>query len=181
MKRHTLLYVLAGLFALVATGFALNWAQNRPTLVTIAVGPAASETDRVIRAFERSFSNERSGIRFRILQTGDSAESAKALDAGKAQFAVLRSDSDISETGQTVAILNRRPVVIVARRSERIEGFVDLAQKRVGLVRVTDSSRPLFDKIAQSFDFQANTINAIEVQAAQAAEALLREDRKSVV
>jgi TRAP-type uncharacterized transport system substrate-binding protein len=173
MKRHTLLYVLAGIFALFATGFALNWAQNRPTLITIAVGPAASETDRVIRAFERSFSNERSSIRFRIVQTSDAADSAKALDAGKAQFAVLRSDSDISETGQTVAILNRRPVVIVSRRTERIEGFVDLARKRVGLVRVTDSSRALFEKIAQSFDFQADTINAIEVPAAQAGEALL--------
>ena len=175
MSRHTLFYIFAGLFALAATVLAWNWMQNRPTIVTIAVGPGGAETDRVVRAFERSFAADRGTVRFRVIPTSGASESARALDEGRAQFAVVRSDADISDTGQTVAILNRRPVVIVARRDEGIEGFVDLARKRVGIVRVTDSNKGLFDRISAGFDFAKDSITTIELDIAQATDALLRD------
>ncbi len=175
MSRHFWFYVIAGLFALIATGVVGYWYSNRPTVMSVAVGPPGAETDRIIRAFERSFAGTGESVRFRVLPTQGAADSARAIDSGAAQLAILRSDADISATGQTVAILNRRPVTIAAKRAKEIEGFVDLRGKRVGVVTLTDSNRPLFERLAASFDMPTDAATIVELDPNQAADALVRD------
>ena len=93
-KRQVMFITLAGVLAIVGTVAGTYYFAMRPEILRIAVGPANSDDVKVVQALTQAFTQTRSHIRLRPIQTDGAAASAKALEEGKADLAIIRGDLD---------------------------------------------------------------------------------------
>ena len=84
----------------------------RPVTLRIAVGPASSDDLKVVQALTQAFTRARGYVRLRPLQTDGAAASAKALEEGKADLAIIRGDLDVPKNAQAVATLRKNVAVL---------------------------------------------------------------------
>ena len=71
-----------------------------PAPLRLAVGPENSSQYREARAIAEALAEARQPFRLRIVATDGGERSAKALDAGQASLAILRSDETHSKEAQ---------------------------------------------------------------------------------
>ena len=128
----------------------------RPTTLRIAVGPAGSSDQQLIQALAQTFAREGSAVRLSVITTAGAVESIAALGHGKADLAVARTDEEMPEGTESVAILRKNVVVLWApggsstRKTNRkggkskIKAIDDLAGHRVGVVGRTEVNVTLF-------------------------------------
>ena len=83
MLRHK--YLIAVALVLLTAGLvaAVLYIQSRPTILKIAVGPRASEDQRLAHSLAQYLSRERAKIRLRVIHKDTGAESAEALEKGE--------------------------------------------------------------------------------------------------
>jgi len=81
----------------------------------------------------------------------DLAQSAKALEQGRADLAVIRSDIAIPRNGATVVILHNDIAVLAAPAGSTITKASALLKKRVGLFPATASNATLLDAILAAY------------------------------
>jgi TRAP transporter TAXI family solute receptor len=126
----------------------------RPTTLRIAVGPAGSNDQQLIQALAQNFAREGDAVRLSVVTTAGAVESIAALAAGKADLAVARTDEDMPDGTQSVAILRKNVVVLWApagttRKTPRKDGKAkiktidDLPGHRVGVVGRTQVNTAL--------------------------------------
>jgi len=134
----------AGLLLFAAVVGAV-FAILRPTTLRIAVGPAGSNDQQLIQALAQSFAREGDAVRLSVVTTLGAVESIAALAGGKADLAVARTDEDMPDGTESVAILRKNVVVLWAaggssRKTPRkdakpkIKTIADLPGHRVGVV-----------------------------------------------
>jgi hypothetical protein len=73
----------------------------------VAVGLADGDNAKLIGAIARHLERDRGRIRFVVLPVDDLEQSAKALEQGRADLAVIRSDIAIPQNGATNMIGSR--------------------------------------------------------------------------
>ena len=97
-------FFLTVAFALIAVvALTLRFAGG-PRVLKVAVGPADGDNAKLIEAIARHLERDGGRIRFVVLPVDDLAQSAKALEQGRADLAVIRSDIAIPQNGATVVI-----------------------------------------------------------------------------
>src|ERR1700693_1105951 len=111
-KRQVMFITLAGVLAIVGTVAGIYYFAMRPEILRIAVGPANSDDVKVVQALTQAFTQSRSQIRLRPIQTAGAAASAKALEEGKADLAIIRGDLDVPKNAQAVATLRKNVAVL---------------------------------------------------------------------
>src|SRR5712671_925754 len=126
----TLAIVLAILVA-VSIGF---FYFSRPTLLSVAVGPADSKDARLMRAFDDVLEGHRAGVRLRPIPTSGDEENRALLANGQADLAIIRADQGFPGNSSIVMILRTNVLVVVAPSKLDLESFSQLKGKRVGLV-----------------------------------------------
>jgi predicted tellurium resistance membrane protein TerC len=120
-------------FALTAVvALTLRFAGG-PQVLKVAVGPADGDNAKLIGAIARHLDSDGGRIRFVVLPVDDLEQSAKALEQGRADLAVIRSDIAIPQNGATVVILHNDIAVLAAPAGSAITKVTDLFKKRVGL------------------------------------------------
>jgi TRAP transporter TAXI family solute receptor len=162
MKRFALLG-LAGLLGAAALGTAIYVAFERlsgPTVLTIATGPQEATSSQIMAAASKLMSRH-SGLRLELLPTTGPAESAAALDSGKADLAVARSDIGLPVEGQSVAILRRDTVLFVAAPQTGIASLADLSGRRVGILPATAANESLLDLVLHQYDVPAISVTKV--------------------
>lgn len=157
MLRHTWLISIA--VALLCAGLvaASLWAASRPTSVKIAVGPANGEDAKLVQAIAKQFEQDRVNIHLTPVYKDGSVDSAKALDDRKVDFAVVRRDVAMPQSGQAVAILRKNIAVLLVpapgspalgsaksgakgskkskgTKPKKIEKIGDITGRRIGVV-----------------------------------------------
>ncbi len=133
--RHPFLAMIAivlGIVGLSALGYFI---ATLPTTLRIAVGPVSNENVRIISAAVQTLQRERESFRLRLVITENSAQSSAALDAGKVDLAVVRTDSAFPRNGATVAIMHMNHAILVAPGGTGIAQLADLKGKSVALAR----------------------------------------------
>ncbi len=180
--RRLLLIVLACGLALAGAAALGAWYYNRPTLLKVAVA-RDTEDHKLVFAISHALSSARRSVRLRIVPSDGAAASAAALDAGEVDVAVVRSDVALPAAGQTLAILHRNAVLLIAPPEREIASVADLAGKRVGYLRGPhpgDANARLLDAILAQYDAPKDSVVKIPVMRQEAAEAL-RAGRVDVV
>ncbi|WP_082173218.1 TAXI family TRAP transporter solute-binding subunit [Methylobacterium platani] len=180
MRRHIPI-VLAALLALVATALlAYQW-LGQPTTLRVAVGPSGSEDARLVAAVAQSLARTHEDVRLRPVPTGGVAESAGLAERGKADLAVVRSDVGIPANTQTVAILHRNAVLLLAT-DPALAAVPDLRGKRIGIVRNPAGNARLLGTILEHYDVPAEAVTVVPLgDGHEAGEALLRDHRVDAV
>ncbi len=135
--RRRLVLAAATIMAAVGVYSLAYYAFNQPTRLTIAVGPSGSEDARIVEAIAQRLQNRRENIQLKIIYKEGSAASSEALDTGKADLAVIRSDLSKQPNAGLVATLHRDPVIILANRASGIKKITDLRGRKLGILRAT--------------------------------------------
>src|ERR1700687_4236718 len=144
-RRNSLLLLLAaGLLLFGAAAGALYYAL-RPVTLRIAVGPPASDDQKLIQAMAQAFARDRSAIRLFPITTDGAAGSLALLGASKSDLAVARADLDVPADAETVAIVRKNVVVLWApfglagkgskkQPASKVTAIDDLAGRKVGII-----------------------------------------------
>lgn len=126
------------LLVLLALGFAAAAAAvvylSRPTTLTVAVGPRDGAEATLVSAYAQALTRGREDVRLTVVSYDDVRDSAEALQANRADLAVVRPDVLLPENGLTLAILHDEALLIAAPEASGIESFPDLSRKRLGIV-----------------------------------------------
>ena len=126
--------IAASLILLCGVGLAAWHVTSAPKTLRIAVGPLGSEDTRMVAAFAQGLAREQSGIRLKTTLTSDLAESARLIDEGKVDLAIVRPDIQMSTKADTVLITRRFFPFFAAGPATGVERIADLKGKRIGVV-----------------------------------------------
>jgi TRAP transporter TAXI family solute receptor len=180
-KRKMMFVTLAGILAIVGTGAGIYYFEMRPEILRIAVGPANSDDIKVVQGLTQAFTQTRSHIRLRPLQTDGAAASAKALADGNADLAIIRGDLDVPKNAQAVATLRKNVAVLwvppAAKGKGRKSGLKitkipQLAGHRIGVVGRTVANVNLLKVILQQYGIDPNKVEIVQFPGAEAADAI---------
>ena len=165
LRRDWLLVVLA---LVLAASAAMVVYLSRPTTLVVAVGPRDGPEAALITAYGNALSRAREDVRLRIVHYDDVRDSAEALQANKADLAVVRPDVLLPENGLTLAILHDEALVIAAPEASEIDSFPDLSRRRLGVVERHAADLPFLSNLLSFYDFAPVRDGASPPSSAQA-------------
>jgi hypothetical protein len=115
LPRWLRVLLVLGLAILAAGGglYAYRYATH-PTTLTLAAGSGDGEAVRLMSAIAARLAATGSSVRLQVLDKGNALEAAKAFSAGQADLAVVRADSGDLSSAETVVVVTRAAVLIVA-------------------------------------------------------------------
>ena len=147
--RITLVIALAAL-AGGAGLFAYRYISN-PTTLTVAAGSLDGDVPRIMAALASRMASTNSAVRLKVIDKGTALEAAKAFSAGEVDLAAARADTGDLSAAQTVVVVTRSVVLIVAPPGSSIEGMDDLRGKTVGVVG-GEMNRRVVEALKKEYD-----------------------------
>jgi TRAP transporter TAXI family solute receptor len=160
-RRRVLLVILACLLACIGLGAVVAWFFFAHITLRVATGPLGSDGQKFFAAFVRTVADAHPRVRLKIVPTADREASVKALTAGEADLAVVRSDMLANTEAQTIAILRRDVVGLVIPPHAPIEKVRDLAGKTIGLVQGAEGDERILDQILAYYQIPADTLQRV--------------------
>jgi TRAP transporter TAXI family solute receptor len=172
-KRGPALLVLAAsllLFA-VMVGTAFYWL--RPTTLRIAVGPSGSSDLQLMQGLAQNFAQEGNSVRLSVVQTTGPVDSIKVLAAGDADLAVARTDEEMPDGTESIAILRKNVVLLWAAANppkgaprkgakSKVKAIGDLPGHRVGVVGRTDVNVTLLHVILKESGADPDKVEVVQ-------------------
>jgi TRAP-type uncharacterized transport system substrate-binding protein len=119
-----------GLAGLTVAGLYVGLAHAE---LRITTGPPVSDLHRLVAAFTAVNARLHPRVRLVPVEESSLAENARALEAGRVDLAVIRSDLAPPANGQTVAILRRDVVAVVLPPHSAVAGLAQLAGQAVAI------------------------------------------------
>ncbi|MBW0002704.1 MAG: ABC transporter substrate-binding protein [Hyphomicrobiales bacterium] len=170
--RSPFLWVPTAVLAAALVVWCLRFAIQ-PTVLRVAVGPEGSADVKIMSELASQLARDEShGMRLTLVTTNDANASAAALDAGKADLAVVRSDVGMSETGLTVAILHRNAVIFLAPHGSSVRKITDLDKKRLGILRATPENSHLLGDLLAEYGIALGAVAQVPLESDAVASAL---------
>jgi TRAP transporter TAXI family solute receptor len=146
--RQPLFAFLAAVLAAIGLSVLIYYVTTWPTTLRVAVGPVANENVRTVTAALQTLAREREPFRLRLVLTEGAVQASEALDKGRADLALVRTDISYPRSGAAVAVMHNDYVVLIAPGGGA-RTVAELAGKSVGLVRDHAGNRELLRIIAQ--------------------------------
>jgi len=151
MRREWLLVLVALGLAIIAGGIVY---VSRPTSLTVAVGPRDGAEAALVDTYARALARSREDVRLHVLPLDDVRDSAAALQANRADLAVVRPDVLLPDNGLTLAVLLDEALIVVAPEAASIESFPDLSKRRLGVVLRHSADLPFLTNLLDFYDFK---------------------------
>ncbi len=165
---------LAGILAVIGSLVGVYYFAMRSETLRIAVGPANSDDLKVVQALTQGFTQAHGHVRLRLVTTDGAAASAKALEEGKADLAIVRGDLGVPKNAQAVATLRKNVAVLwVApaakgkgkKSAAKITKITQLAGHRVGVVGRTQANVNLLKVILQQYGVDPAKVDIVQFPA----------------
>src|SRR5947209_15916060 len=138
--------------------------SNEVWVLSLAAGEPADQT------FAEAVEKLHKGLdmtQVRVLRTEDAAAASSALDAGKADFAIVRSDVAVPQRAGTMLIVHRDAALLFATPRAKIAKLADLAKKRVAIVPPDPANVRLFDALLDFYGVNASSVIHLPLPAEQ--------------
>src|SRR5215813_159254 len=164
--------IIAWLLALTAVGAVAGVYTFAKITYRVAVGPEGGEGQRIFAAINPVFAAESSFIHVASVATRDPEATARALEAGEVDMAIIRPDLAVPSNGRTIAILRREPVLLIAPANGRIEKVADLKGKAIGLVKGSALNGAILDRILNYYEVPEQSVRRVELSANEVAAAV---------
>jgi TRAP-type uncharacterized transport system substrate-binding protein len=139
--------LIAGAFLLIALLLAALYFWSPRATLRITTGATEGVAQRFISAFVSVTTALHPHIRFETVPVANLEESSKAMDDGKVDIALVRSDVRPPLNGQTLVILRRDVLAIVLPPKSLVKNMAGLVNKTIGIV-----SGPLQDYDSRALD-----------------------------
>ena len=160
MQRYLFLAIAlgTGLIALAIIGI---YFYERPTFLRVAVAHG-SESQKLFAALNQELVRSQENLRFRLVPTNDESASAKLMEDGGADLAVVRSDLAMPTNAATVLILAHDYALIAAPPGASYSNVSDLKGKRIAIVTTESSGEAnlkLFETIEAQYFLPSDAIS----------------------
>lgn len=152
---------LAGLLAIFGVAASVFYVLNQPTTLRLAVGPLGSEDARMAAGFVQGLNREKSQIRLRLLLTEGSEESARKVDDGQAELAIVRPDIALPEQADTALITRRTFPFFIAGKESGISRIADLRGRKLGVVRSPAGNLALLKLVLEQYEVRADEVEIL--------------------
>jgi TRAP transporter TAXI family solute receptor len=170
----TILAVVASVLVALGGAAAALYFYNRPTVLKVAV-PQLAEDIRVMTAAEHIFAHQHNEIRLHLVPVENSAAGAALLESGKADLAVMRGDIALTASAQTLAILHRNAVLLIAPGGSRLRHVQDLRGKKIGVVHevaTMDPNARLLERILAQYEIPMKAVTLLSLSPGEARAAI---------
>jgi len=164
--------IIAWLLALTIIGAAAGLYNFAKITYRVAIGRDGGEGQRLFAAMHPIFAMESSFIHLVSVATSGPGETAKALEAGDVDLAILRPDLAVPANGRTIAILRREPVLLIVPANGKIEKVADLKGKSIGLVKGSALNGAILDTILNYYEVPEGSVQRVELSANDVAVAV---------
>ena len=164
--------IIAWLLALTVVGAVAGVYTFAKITYRVAVGPEGGEGHRIFAAINPVFAAESSFIRLASVPTRDPEATARALEAGEVDMAIIRPDLAVPSNGRTIAMLRREPVLLIAPANGKIEKVADLKGKAIGLVKGSALNGAILDRILSYYEVSEQSVRRVELSANEVAAAV---------
>ncbi|QEL24404.1 C4-dicarboxylate ABC transporter substrate-binding protein [Bosea sp. F3-2] len=162
MGRRSLagLAILLAVSGLVAAG---SYYVSQPHTLRLAVGPLGSEDARMAAAFVQGLNRDKASIRLRLVLTEGSEDSARKIDAGQADLAMLRSDIAMPSTADTVLITRRTFPFFITTKESAIGRIADLRGRKVGVIRNPAGNLALLKRVLAQYEVRPEEVEIVSL------------------
>src|SRR6202161_389931 len=184
-RQQTMFVILAGILAIIGAVAGAYYFAMRPVTLRIAVGPANSDDLKVVQALTQAFAQKHGYVRLRPIQTDGATESAKALENGSVDLAIIRGDLDVPKNAQAVATLRKNVAVLWVppdakgkanskgkKPAAKISKIAQLAGRRVGVVGRTPANVNLLKVILQQYGVDPAKVEIVQFPTTELTEAV---------
>ena len=103
----------------------------------------------------------------RVVRADDPAAASEAVDAGRAEFAIVRSDVAVPKEAGTMLIVHKDAGLLFAAPHSKIAKIADLAKKRVGILSGDPANVRLFDALLNFYGVPTASVTHVPLQAEQ--------------
>jgi TRAP-type uncharacterized transport system substrate-binding protein len=152
-KDRLLGLIAAGLGGAALVAFGVLWYALAPATLTIAVAGGDSDI-KVVRAFADALAQRGGGVRLKVRAQETAADAAQALQAGKADLAIVRTDVNYPPNGGTVAILRERSLLLVAPGAD-VESLRDVKAPHIGVLAQDPADAATLAAMLTHFDYDS--------------------------
>ena len=164
-SNFLLLMLAVGLLFFCAAAGGLYYVLQ-PVTLRIAVGPPGSDDQKVVQAMAEVFAGESRTVWLSPIMTEGAVEALALLGAGKADLAVGRSDLQMPDNAQTIAVLRKNYVVLWSpsggsskrKPARKIQEIADLVGHRVGVIGRTPANVALLRVILNATGVEADKV-----------------------
>jgi TRAP-type uncharacterized transport system substrate-binding protein len=164
-----------GTLALIAAAVAAFVYMERPTVLRVAV-PRDSDDLAILATATRSFAENRENIQLKLVTVENLVQSARTLQEGHADLAIVRSDLAMPPRGQTLLIMRRNAVLFVAPAKSGLDGIEGLRGLKIGVLEAPAAgnagNEPILDTALAQYDVPADSVQRIQLTAAEVARAV---------
>jgi TRAP transporter TAXI family solute receptor len=163
--RHGIFVAIAASLGLIAFLCLLGYLYERPTVLRIAV-EHDSDDHAILAAAAQKFAHDHESLRLKLLPAGTVAEAAKIFEQGQADLAVVRTDIAMPSNGQSVLIMRKDLVILVAPSGSELHSIGDLKGHRLGVLNNTpldgEHGQPsLVDTIFAQYDVPRQAVTTV--------------------
>jgi TRAP transporter TAXI family solute receptor len=176
-RRFSALLALASLLSLLTVLLAVSFWALRPATLRIAVGPAGSDDDVLVRAMAQAFDTNDSPVRLTPVGTEGQLQSITLLGSGQADLALTRTDLQLPLNARSVAILRRNVLVLwsaprskAAKAAPRVKEITDLSGHRLGVIGVSAVNVSLLRVVLQESGVTPDKVTITQFGTDQIAE-----------
>jgi len=182
MRRHVLGAVVVSLVVLAAAGAAFYYFE-RPSVLRVAV-PRDSDDQAIMTVAALDFAKDLEGIRLKLIPVDGLVESSRALEDGRADLAIVRSDVAMPPNGQTVLIMRRSAAVLFAPAQSGLHTIDDLRGHKVGVLQSVPvgkvDNQLLLDTALAQYDLPPASVKRFPLGIADLARAIERKEIDAV-
>ncbi len=156
------------------------WSPHANLRVT--TGPPGSPAYHFITAFAAVTEAYHPRVRITLVQVGDLAASAKAIEDHATDLGIVRSDAAIPSNGATIAILRRDVVAFVVPAKSSIDKISALVGKTVGIPQslVQSYNEQTLNSILSYYDIPGKAVKRVFLPLAEIGAAV-REKRVAAI
>jgi TRAP-type uncharacterized transport system substrate-binding protein len=172
MDRNLLLRRVAVVFGATCLILAGWYYLTAPQTFRVAVGPEGSPQHRYLQAMARALREAQKPFRLELVTVPGSAAAGALLDGRKVDLAVLRSDNNTSLEARSLAVLEKRSLVIVTRKDSGIASISDLKGRTTAILEPGfDPNLPIIERILAHYGIRTPAANVQELNARDFAQA----------
>jgi len=162
-KRDVVGYLSLALAAVAASG--LYWYMFlAPQVLRISVSPPIGGIASFLTALGQTLDRERASVRVQVIPIEQTDGAASALEAGRADLAIVRADMRLPASSLAIAALQDFVMLTLARPDAGITNFADLGARNVGVVGRGEANMALFRLLAevQGLNVQTMAVTAVD-------------------
>lgn len=107
---------------------------THPTTLSVAAGSSDGAAVQLMSTIAARLASTNASVRLNVIDKGNALDAVKAFSAGEADLAIARPDIGDLSTAETVVVVTRGVVLLVAPPGSSIAEMDDLKGKTVGVV-----------------------------------------------